>query len=79
MPVLLCPPATATEFRAGSSAAVSFSSCNEYIAVGQQGRRVKKTAGTEATCDRPSSAGRVIQFRARLTVITRRNEDAAVG
>src|SRR5215831_18717105 len=125
--VLLCPPATTTEFRAGSSATVSFSSCNKDLAVGQQGGGVSSTTGVEiarsrpsparrviqlrtrkiadelvltscnkhvpiaqqvrrvkkaankATCDRPTPAGRIVQLRAWLAVITCCNQDLAVG
>src|SRR5262249_23014528 len=57
--------------------------CNEYLAIGQQGRGVVMPAGVEAARDRPSCAPRGIQFRARgrirATIKSPGNEDLAVG
>ena len=56
-------------------------SCNEDLAVGQQGRSVIRAAGIEAARGRPSLARRIVQFRTResAAIITPCNEDLAIG
>src|SRR5205814_8575506 len=53
------------EFRACKNTDVIKSSCNQDLAVGQQGRRVNKAGGVEAASGCPGPECWIVQFRAR--------------
>ena len=63
--------------------AISPTPCNEDLAVGQQGCRVKSAAGVEAARGSPGPARRIVQFRTceshASAIGTHCNEDPAVG
>ena len=56
--------------------------CSQHHAVGQQGRRVLTARGVEAARGRPGPARRVVQFRARQSIVvikSRCSKHHAVG
>src|SRR5439155_11954741 len=64
------PARRIVQFRAHENVAVGISvksSCDQYLAVGQQRRYVTIACGAEAAGGRPGPARRIVQFRARET------------